>query len=142
MEAQPERAMPEKAPDRPLPPPLPPLPRSFPPGSEWLYLKVYTGTSTADGLLREVVGPVAREALAQGAADSWFFIRYGDPEWHLRLRFHGDPSRLLGEVLPLLSDAVVPLLERGEVRRFELGTYERELERYGGPVGMPLCEQM
>ena len=32
-----------------------PLRRSFPPGSEWLYAKLYTGTATADGLLREVL---------------------------------------------------------------------------------------
>ena len=29
--------------------------------------------------------------LGPGAADRWFFIRYGDPDWHLRLRLHGEP---------------------------------------------------
>jgi thiopeptide-type bacteriocin biosynthesis protein len=93
-----------------------------------------------DGLLRGVVRPLVDRALGSGAADGWFFIRYGDPDWHLRLRLQGDPVRLREEVLPLLQDAVAPLLESGQVQRVVLDTYERELERYGGPIGMSLCE--
>ena len=116
--------------------------RSFPPGSEWLYAKLYTGTATADGLLREVVAPVAREAMATGEADHWFFIRYGDPEWHLRVRFHGDPSRLQSGVLPRLHAALDPMLADGRIWRVQLDTYERETERYGGPEGILLAERL
>jgi len=116
--------------------------RSFPPGSEWLYVKLYTGTATADVLLREVVAPVVREAISSGVADSWFFIRYGDPEWHLRLRFHGDPRELHARVLPLLGDAVAPLLDDRRLWRLQLDTYEREVERYGGAEGVALVERL
>jgi thiopeptide-type bacteriocin biosynthesis protein len=119
-----------------------PVRRSFSPGSEWLYAKLYTGTATADGLLREIVAPVAREALAAGEADGWFFIRYGDPEWHLRVRFHGDPARLQSGVLTRLHAALDPLLADGRVWRVQLDTYEREIERYGGPEGIVLAERM
>ncbi len=116
--------------------------RSFPPGSEWLYLKVYTGNSTADGILRDAIGPALREAQAVGDLDSWFFIRYGDPEWHLRVRLHGDPHTLLIHALPRLEKAVSPLLADGRAWKIQLDTYEREIERYGGPLGMPVCEQL
>ncbi len=116
--------------------------RSFPPGSEWLYAKLYTGTATADGLLREVVAPVAREAMARGEADHWFFIRYGDPEWHLRVRFHGDPARLQSGVLPRLHAGLDPMLADGRIWRVQLDTYERETERYGGPEGILLAERL
>lgn len=116
--------------------------RSFPPGSEWLYLKVYTGNSTADGILRDAIGPAVREALSVGDVDSWFFIRYGDPEWHLRIRLHGDPHALLAHALPRLEKAVSPLLADGRAWKIQLDTYERETERYGGPLGMPVCEQL
>ena len=119
-----------------------PARRTFPPGSEWLYAKLYTGSSTADQVLREVVGPVARRALATGAADHWFFIRYGDPHWHLRLRFHGEPHRLHREVLPRLQQRVAPLLESGRIWRLQLDTYEREVERYGGARGIALAERL
>jgi thiopeptide-type bacteriocin biosynthesis protein len=119
-----------------------PMRRSFPPGSEWLYAKLYTGTATADGLLREVLTPVAREAMANGEADGWFFIRYGDPEWHLRARFHGEPSRLQSGVLSRLHAALEPLLADGRIWRVQLDTYEREVERYGGPEGIGLAERL
>lgn len=116
--------------------------QDLPPGSEWLYLKLYSGTATADGVLREVVAPVAREALASGAADRWFFIRYGDPEWHLRVRFHGEPSVLHQKVLPRLQDAAAPLLEDGRLWKVQLDTYQREIGRYGGPDGIEPAEHL
>lgn len=120
----------------------PAIRRSFPPGSEWLYVKLYTGTATADGLLRDVVGPTVREALATGAADSWFFIRYADPQWHLRVRLHGDPGALHGQVLPALQSSIGDLLADGRLWKVQLDTYEREVERYGGPQGMELSERL
>jgi thiopeptide-type bacteriocin biosynthesis protein len=116
--------------------------RRFPPGSEWLYAKLYTGTGTADQVLSHLVGPLVRSCLASGAADAWFFIRYGDPDWHLRLRFHGEPGRLHAEVLPRLQAAAAPLLETGQLWRMQLDTYEREVERYGGDRGVELAEQV
>jgi thiopeptide-type bacteriocin biosynthesis protein len=116
--------------------------RRFPPGSEWLYAKLYTGTGTADQLLNHVVGPLVRSSLASGAADAWFFIRYADPDWHLRLRLHGEPGRLHAEVLPGLEAAATPLLETGQLWRMQQDTYEREVERYGGDRGIELAEQL
>jgi thiopeptide-type bacteriocin biosynthesis protein len=116
--------------------------RRFAPGSEWLYLKLYTGTATADALLRDALAPAIDAAIANGLADSWFFIRYGDPDWHVRLRFRGDPQRLTGELLPFLHQALAPAVERGLVWRIQLDTYEREVERYGGPAGIALAEEL
>jgi lantibiotic biosynthesis protein len=116
--------------------------RRFPPGSEWLYAKLYTGTATADQLLNHIVGPLVRSWLTSGAADAWFFIRYADPDWHLRLRLHGEPGRLHAEVLPGLEAAAAPLLETGQLWRLQLDTYEREVERYGGDRGIELAEQV
>jgi thiopeptide-type bacteriocin biosynthesis protein len=127
---------------RPSPPPVARLSRSFPPGAEWLFAKLYSGGATADRLLRETVRPLVREALASRAADHWFFIRYADPEPHLRVRLHGPAARLTGEVLPALQARVAPLLEQGLLWRLQLDTYEREVERYGGPEGILVAEQL
>jgi thiopeptide-type bacteriocin biosynthesis protein len=116
--------------------------RSFPPGSEWLTVKLYTGETTRDAALRELVGPVAREALESGAAERWFFVRYSDPECHLRVRFQGDPRRLQAETLAALLPAATAWVEEGRLRRVQLDTYEREVERYGGPEGIRLAEQV
>jgi class I lanthipeptide synthase len=119
-----------------------PLLRTFPPGSEWLYVKLYAGQSTADRLLTDVVGPLVSEQLESGAADRWFFVRYGDPDWHLRVRFHGGPEDLLRKVLPAVQAAAAPALADGRLWKVQLDTYEREVERYGGPEGIELAEQV
>lgn len=134
---EPVRSEVERAP--PVEPPAP-RPRRFPPGSEWLYLKLYTGTATADRLLRTTLCEVVQRLRASGAGESWFFLRYGDPEHHLRLRFHGVPARLESEVWPALRTALASRVEQGEVWRLQLDTYEREVERYGGPEGIELAE--
>jgi len=72
----------------------------------------------------------------------WFFIRYMDPEPHVRVRFHGDPAALRGNVLPALEAALGPLAETGAVRKVMLDTYVRELERYGGDRGIELAEDL
>jgi thiopeptide-type bacteriocin biosynthesis protein len=118
-------------------PPAPTLRRLFVPGSEWLYAKIYCGESNADRVLRDAIAPVVR---AHGGP--WFFIRYNDPDSHVRVRFRGEPAKLAGEVLPALERAIAPLLDHGIARKLVLDTYERELERYGGDRGMELVEEL
>jgi class I lanthipeptide synthase len=125
---------------RPAPPEA--VRRRFPPGSEWLYAKLYTGNGTADRVLTDVVEPVVEAALGTGAAERWFFVRYADPHFHVRLRVKGDPRRLTGEVLPLLRETAEPLLADGVVWRLQLDTYERELRRYGGDNAIELSEEL
>lgn len=132
----PQSARPRPAPARVA------LARTFPPGSEWLYAKLYCGSGTADRLLCEEIAPLAREALLAGAARSWFFIRYGDPEWHLRVRLRGDPEGLRSNVLPRLEQAFGRLVRDGSAWKFQLDTYEREVERYGGDSGIELAEEL
>jgi thiopeptide-type bacteriocin biosynthesis protein len=115
--------------------------RRFAPGSEWLYVKVYAGSASVDRLLREHLAAVVEQATASRACDQWFFLRYSDPEPHVRVRFHGDPQRLLGEVMPLLERALAEPLDEGWVSRVQYDTYEREVERYGGDEGILVAEQ-
>jgi thiopeptide-type bacteriocin biosynthesis protein len=110
--------------------------RRFMPGSEWLSASLYLGPALADSVLLEKIRPLARELVGSGAADRWFFVRYGDPDWHLRVRFHGEPEMLRSEVQPALERAA----ERAWRLRFD--TYEREVERYGGPEGIEFAERL
>jgi thiopeptide-type bacteriocin biosynthesis protein len=118
------------------------IPRTFPPGSDWLYAKFYSGTATADRVLLEELAPLAADAISSGSARRWFFIRYADPQWHLRIRFHGDPHKLRGAILPALQDAGDRLVRGGIVWKVQFDTYEREVERYGGPEAIELVEEI
>ncbi|MCU1325429.1 MAG: Lanthionine biosynthesis protein LanB [Bryobacterales bacterium] len=114
--------------------------RCKPVAGDWLYLKVYGGPSVLDELLAHTLYPVITEASRLGSFDRWFFLRYADPEYHLRLRFHGHPTHLLAEVLPQLMQALNEPLGIGKIWRVQTDTYERELERYGGPEGTNIAE--
>ncbi|MGA8808119.1 MAG: thiopeptide-type bacteriocin biosynthesis protein, partial [Thermoanaerobaculia bacterium] len=116
--------------------------RTFPPGSGWRYAKFYSGTATADRVLLEELAPIAADAVASGAARRWFFIRYSDPAWHLRVRFQGDPRQLRAEVQPELERAGERLIGGGIAWKVQFDTYEREIERYGGPEAIELIEEI
>ncbi len=132
---------PRRSPAQTAGPTAPRVRRRFPPGSEWLYVKLYAGPATADRVLDRAAA-VVDAALSSGAADRWFFLRFGDPDPHLRLRLHGRADELLGHTVPSLHRAVAPLLETGELWRVQLDTYEREVERYGGDRAIELAERI
>ena len=78
---------------------------------------------------------LVRDLLASGAADRWFFLRYADPDVApaCPLPRRARPAARRGAAGTGGSRASA--LERGIAWRIELGTYEREVERYGGPDG-------
>ncbi|MCL1050915.1 lantibiotic dehydratase [Shewanella abyssi] len=114
--------------------------RRFAPGSEWLSLKIYSGNTTVENLLSEQLLPLIEQHAE--LFNKWFFIRYGDPDWHIRLRFQGSPEKLYGQLLPLLNSVFEPMLATNQLHRVEVSTYEREVERYGGPDAMELVEAL
>jgi thiopeptide-type bacteriocin biosynthesis protein len=106
------------------------------PGSDWLFAKLYGPADLEDDLL---TGPVA-ELCACAAVAEWFFVRYADPHRHLRLRWHGSPEVLVGQLTPQLFAWAGELLADGRITKFGFDTYERELERFGGPDGTEAAE--
>ena len=115
--------------------------RYFPPGSEWLYYKIYCGYETADELLSEVIGKLSKQLINKKLIDSWFFIRYADPNPHIRLRFHFDDISNIGDVIVFVENTLRPFLETGQVNRIITDTYKREIERYGETT-IELCEKL
>jgi len=125
------------------PAPLAPEPvqREFSLGSEWLYYKLYCGQKVANRVLLAVVQPLTQELLAQGLIDNWFFIRYADPDNHLRLRLHLSAPAHLGAVMQLAAAHVQPYCTSAAVWKVQTDTYRRELERYCPPA-IGLAEQL
>ncbi len=116
------------------------VPRRFPVGSEWLYLKIYCGVKSANTILTAQLYPAIRKMLEDGVIKKFFFINFSDPEFHLRLRFQGDPSTGFHHyIISAVRELVQPLLEKGLVSRIQIDTYQRELERYGG-AHIECCE--
>lgn len=108
------------------------VPRGFPIGSEWLYLKIYCGVKSAHDILVRHLYPAVCQMVKEGTISKFFFVNFSDPEFHLRLRFQGDPSSgYPHDVISAVKELLQPLLEKGMVSRIQTDTYQRELERYG-----------
>ncbi|HEX8348374.1 MAG TPA: thiopeptide-type bacteriocin biosynthesis protein, partial [Hymenobacter sp.] len=107
--------------------------RSFSPGSEWVYLKLYGGTKYSDQVLTDVLLPLIMQWRQRGLIQQWFYIRYADPQYHLRVRFRlaAKQADYLGMLLSEVHTVLTPLLTQGRLHKIQLDTYERELERYG-----------
>ncbi|MFD2785094.1 lantibiotic dehydratase [Hymenobacter rubripertinctus] len=107
-----------------------PVKREYLPGSEWLYFNLYTGFKNADQLIQRV-GWQLEQLYAAGIIDKWFFIRYYDPKFHVRLRLHLVDARRYDEVFNVLHPLLERLKEQQIVWKVAVDTYQRELERYG-----------
>jgi len=105
--------------------------RTFLPGSEWLYLKLYCTPQSADELLSSVISPVLLQNRA--LVSRWFFIRYVDPGYHLRIRILMPPAQQ-GKLLESLERRLSLKKYRHLVGRLQGDTYRRELERYGAGI--------
>ncbi len=116
--------------------------RTFVPGSEWLYLKFYASLGQLDWLLQYLIEPIATDVIRAGFASKWFFLRYADPEPHLRVRFQGHSRTLLGNVLPLLNESATQAILEKRMWRMAVDQYQRETERYGGAVGILASEEI
>jgi thiopeptide-type bacteriocin biosynthesis protein len=101
--------------------------RDFAPGSEWVYLKIYATPRSADYLLLHVLLPWAEKN--RDRVKQWFFVRFHDPDSHLRIRFRVDALQVKDVQYELQS-----LVSRGPgtelVQKAYFDTYQREIERY------------
>lgn len=111
------------------------LTRVFPPGSEWLYIKIYSGSKNVEDILIHVIGDFAAELINKKIIDKWFFIKYNDPEHHIRVRFHcTEPTNKSHEwylITEQLQNLINAFIVEEQAIKITVDTYFREMERYG-----------
>ncbi len=100
-------------------------------GDQWFYFKIYTGVKTADTILTEVIEPLCNRLFEKNLIDKWFFIRYTDPDFHLRIRFKIIDINRISEIILVLNSMLKPYIDLHLVSKFQTEAYSRELERYG-----------
>lgn len=109
-------------------------------GSEWLYYKIYSGAKTADYVLTEKIKRITQKLLKEKLIDSWFFIRYQDPETHLRFRLHITNIKEYSYILRYINTELEPLISQNKISKVQNDIYKRELDRYGDNT-IELAEQ-
>ena len=115
--------------------------RTFVPGDEWLFFKVYCGVKTCDELLVKKILPLAHRLIREKIIVRWFFIRYSDPDYHLRVRFLLSSIDDTGYVITKTRRCLSTYLKTNEVSKVVIDTYQREIERYGAKY-IELSEQV
>ena len=100
-------------------------------GDEWIFVKLYTGYKTADVILSEIVPWIVIQLQNQNVLSKWFFIRYSDPDFHIRLRFCLNSSQNYALAVSSIYTAIINLVKEGLIWKVQFDTYKREIERYG-----------
>lgn len=105
--------------------------RSFYVGEEWMYLKFYCGARSADKILTSIILPLVKELKNKRLIKEWFFIRYNDPDFHIRFRVHLTQVKATGEILNIFRHYNEQSTSNGLIWKIQNDTYIREIERYG-----------
>ena len=68
--------------------------------------------------------------IKQRMIDSFFFVRYMDPNYHIRLRLHCTNINNYAFILHLIYKTLNRYVKDLIITKVQLDTYTRELERY------------
>lgn len=109
-------------------------------GDEWVFYKVYLGPQISDTLLVEYLEPLTQKLLSENIIDKWFFIRYKESDFHLRVRFHLVVEESIGKLILYFNSFLKNLIEENIIWDLQLATYQREVNRYGRKT-ISLCEE-
>ena len=105
--------------------------RTFILGDTWMYYKLYCGARTSDIILIETIKPLTEQLLQDKLINKWFFIRYNDPDFHLRIRFELYDVQKIGEVILAIKNALQEYVDDDIIYKIQTDNYQREIERYG-----------
>lgn len=108
--------------------------RSFFPGDEWLYLKLYGSGNTIETLLAGPIKKLVNTLMRRKLIKSFFFLRYADPDTHIRIRFRLINNSDFLDVITAVRELLSKYLNNKMITGLQIDTYVREIERYGGPL--------
>ncbi len=111
----------------------------FPGQHNWLFFKLYGCSKRQDELI-SLIYPELEKYVEQGQIQQYFFIRYSDPEYHMRIRVKAKENRLSSCFLRM-NKYFEQLCLNGVINKVVIDTYYRELERYGGELLIEDAEQ-
>ena len=104
--------------------------RTYLPGSNWLYFKIYTGVVIADKIIANEIFRFIDKLSIEGLITKWFFIRYSDPDFHLRIRVRLKDMSDIGTAISFFYTIIKRLEATNLIWKVQIDTYQRELERY------------
>lgn len=103
---------------------------TFYPGQQWLYFKIYCGYHTADEIITKTLLPLSGTLIKQNSIEKWFFIRYHDPDHHIRYRIKLNPAYNNFPIIEAIQKHLRQYELSGAIHTVEISTYKREIQRY------------
>jgi thiopeptide-type bacteriocin biosynthesis protein len=105
--------------------------KTFMPGSEWVYYKIYCSSNFSNQLLYDMLYRFIQQIKEAGLISHWFFVRYRDTHDHLRLRFRLHNTEAIHRLLLDFNNLLHQEGKHNLLWKIQLDTYQRETERYG-----------
>jgi len=103
------------------------------PGSRWVDARLFGGPDAVDEALRGPVKEILGDLERTGLVRNWFFVRYGKPAWHLRIRVEGRNRDAAEQIALRLARSLASIVAEDGLWRLRFDTYDPETARYGGP---------
>jgi thiopeptide-type bacteriocin biosynthesis protein len=114
-------------------------PGHMPGSSRWLSAKLYGHPDSQTEILTTHL-PDLLSTWEDGQSPDWWFLRYRDPEPHLRLRIRLRDARAYGVAAQRLGTWAERVRHLGLLRNIVLDTYYLEVGRYGTGAAMHAAE--
>ncbi len=116
--------------------------RVFVPFDEWISLKLYSSKNRFEDFIGLYILPFCEELIKKGYIQKFFYLRYADPNTHIRLRFKISHNYEVNELIACIKDWLSKLYEEGLINEVCIDTYKRETERYGGLEAISYAESI
>ncbi len=107
--------------------------------SEWLFVKLYGHPDRQTDILTTSMPDLLS---LWDSPPEWWFLRYRDPEPHLRLRIRLPGAHEYGQAVQHVGTWAADLRRLGLVSRVQLDTYYPETGRYGTGAAMAAAESV
>lgn len=110
------------------------------PSREWLYLKLYTSTANVVEALSRM-NDILTSYLP--SPTQWYYVRYRDPDFHLRVRIKVSEPDSMGFLIQHLHESLTSNLDRPEtIWKITVDTHVPEVGRYGGLECFSIVEEL
>lgn len=104
--------------------------RFFLPCQRWIYFKIYCSELLVDRMLKKELEKYITGMMKIHLVKTWFFIRYSDPDHHIKLRLKMKNDNNCNDIVQGFNKAMLKLVEDNYIWKVEISSYGRELERY------------
>lgn len=108
----------------------------LPPGNEYIYYKIYIRPDYQNEFLYKYIYPFLSDLQKEGIVNDYFFIRYIDKYYHIRLRIRFTQNN--GHIVfQRITDFMNLFVKSRLISNISINTYFPETHRYGGENLLP-----